>query len=79
MLFALSGLPDLHLQALEAAMPESTDGLMEVISAHVEGGSSHGHAIVQLLEIAASCAVRHPLTAENLNFEASATDKWVSC
>lgn len=53
-------------------MPESTEGLLEVISAHVEGGASYGHAVVQLLQIAANCAVRHSqgaaISAETLSF-----------
>lgn len=49
---------DGHLQALEAALPDSTAGLMDVIRAHINDGADSGFIVVQLLHIAADCVVR---------------------
>jgi len=50
----------LPLQALEAALPESVAGLMELVTNHCQAGAEHGHAILQLLQIAARCVVPPP-------------------
>lgn len=51
------------LQALEAALPETAERLMEMIAELAAAGVEHRFAACQLLKIASSCMVRpnlHP-------------------
>ena len=45
-------------QALEAALPESVAGLMDIVAAHAAAGPERGYAVTQLLCVAAQCVVR---------------------
>ena len=53
----ITGAGVLAMQALEAALPKSVAGLMDIVAAHAAAGSERGYAVTQLLCIAAQCVV----------------------